>query len=366
MTELEKARQTINSVDEKMARLFIERMEASKIVAAYKQKNGLRITDAARENDVIRANCEKFENEEFKPYYIEFLKSNIKISKSLQSSLMNGMKVAFSGVEGAFAEIAASYIFPNANYVPHKDFKSAYISAENGECDCVLLPIENSFNGDVEQVMDLAFFGSLYINGIYDFEVVQNLLAVKGAKIEDIKQVISHPQALGQCDEYLREYDFELTQAVNTAVAVKLVAEKNDKATAAIGSREAAEKYGLNVLEPHINRSNTNTTRFAVFSKTPKAVSKNDCQFVMVFTVKNESGALGRAIKIIGDNGFNLRALKSRPTKELIWNYYFYVEGEGNIGSEKGRKMLKELEACCNNLRVLGSFDKETTLGGKR
>ena len=134
---------------------------------------------------------------------------------------------------------------------------------------------------------------------------------------------------------------------------------------AAIGSSEAAKIFGLKKLEAHINESGTNTTRFAVFSKTPKAAADSDNQFIMLFTVSNEAGALGEAINTIGKYGFNLRALKSRPTKELIWSYYFYAEGEGNINSEKGREMLNELKEKCSSIRIAGSFEKEVILKGE-
>lgn len=359
MNELEKARQMINSVDSQMAKLFEQRMEAVKLVAEYKRKNGIQVTDSAREEEVIKRNSAKFENEEFKPYYVNFLRYNMELSKNMQHRLLEGMRVAYSGVEGAFANIAAIRIFPDTVAVPYPDFKAAYNSVANGECDCVLLPVENSYNGDVGQVMDLVFFGNLYINGVFDIEIVQNLLAVKGTTMDEVREVVSHPQALGQCAEYIRKHGFKATEAVNTAVAAKLVADTGKHSLAAIGSDEAAEKYGLKKLEAHINESSSNTTRFAVLSATPKLPSEADNQFIMLFTVKNEAGALGKAISIIGENGFNLRALKSRPTKELIWNYYFYAEGEGNINSEKGRKMLDELKNFCNNLRVVGSFEKE-------
>lgn len=362
MNKLEEARQTINEIDEKMAQLFAERMTAVKAVAEYKKQKGLRITDSAREAEVIKRNAKLIDNEELKPYFIDYLQYNMELSKNYQHRLLEGMRVAYSGVEGAFANIAASRIFPDAAAVPYPDFKSAYNSVVNGECDCVILPIENSYNGDVGQVMDLTFFGTLYINGIYDIEVVQNLLAVKGTTMDEVKQVISHPQALGQCAAYIRKHGFIPVESVNTAVAAKQVAESGRHDIAAIGSDEAAAKFGLKKLEAHINESSNNTTRFAVFSKTPKSPSEADNQFIMLFTVSNDAGSLSKAISAIGDNGFNLRALKSRPTKELIWNYYFYAEGEGNINSEKGKKMLNELKEKCSNIRVVGNFEKEIIL----
>ena len=362
MTELEKARQTINDVDKQMAELFVKRMQAARAVAEYKREHGLQIFDAAREAEVIKRNSQMIEDQTLKSYYVEFLQNNMDVSKNYQHRILEGMRVAYSGVEGAFANIAANKVFPDAIAMPYPDFKSAYESVVKGECDAVILPIENSYNGDVGQVMDLAFFGSLYINGVYDISIVQNLLAVKGASVDEIKTVISHPQALGQCAEYIRKHGFETVEAVNTAVAVKQVAEMGRPDIAAIGSEEAAAKFGLCKLESHINESNNNTTRFAVFSRVAKAPSKEDNHFIMLFTVTNEAGSLGEAISIIGENGFNLKALKSRPTKELIWNYYFYAEGEGNINSDAGVKMLKKLSKKCSELRVIGSFEKEVAL----
>lgn len=359
MTELEKARQIINETDLKMAELFEKRMDAATTVALYKKEHGLKVDDLAREEEILTRNATYIKNDGYRSYYVNFLRNNIELSKKLQHKLLDGMRVAFSGVEGAFADIVATRIFPDALTVGYPDFKTAYNSVVSGECDCVVLPIENSFNGDVGQVMDLAFFGSLYINGIYEAEIVQNLLAVKGAGLEDIKAVISHPQALGQCADYIEKHGFEAREAVNTAVAAKLVAESNDISLAAIGSDEAAEKFGLKKLESHINQSSLNTTRFAVFSRAQKAVSKADERFIMLFTVKNAAGSLGKAISVIGEYGFNLLALKSRPTKELVWDYYFYAEGEGNINSEKGKKMLEALSPECSNLKIVGSFEKE-------
>jgi len=362
MTELEIARKQINDIDKKMAELFSERMKAVRTVAEYKREHGIKVTDSAREAEVIERNSALIEDNELKSYYINFLQNNMEISKSFQHRLLEGMKIAFSGVEGAFANIAVNKIFPDSSAVAYPDFKSAYDSVVNGECDCVVLPIENSYNGDVGQVMDLAFFGSLHINGVYDIGIVQNLLAVKGTSIDDIKTVISHPQALGQCAEYIKKHRFNTEEAVNTAVAAKMVSELNRNDIAAIASDEAAEKFGLKKLEAHINESNSNTTRFAVFSRSAKSPSLQDEHFIMLFTVRNEAGALGKAISIIGDNGFNLKALKSRPTKELVWNYYFYAEGEGNINSQAGKKMLDLLKTQCSEIRVIGYFEKEISL----
>ncbi len=362
MTELEKARIIINDIDKQMSELFCRRMEAVKNVAEYKRLHGIQINDPVREAEVIAKNSKMVNDDELKAYYIDFLQHNMDVSKNYQHRLLEGMRVAFSGVEGAFANIAANKVFPDAKAVAYPDFKSAYDSVVEGKSDCVILPIENSYNGDVGQVMDLAFFGPLYINGIYDISVIQNLLVVKGTTLDEVKTVISHPQAFGQCAEFIKKHGLEVKEAVNTAVAAKQVAESGRHDIAAIASDEAAERYGLKNLVAHINSSGNNTTRFAVFSRSAKAASKLDNHFIMLFTVTNEAGSLGKAISIIGENGFNLKALKSRPTKDLIWSYYFFAEGEGNIYSEKGNKMLSELKEKCSEIKVIGSFEKEISL----
>ncbi len=362
MADIKHAREIIGAIDKQMAELFERRMDAAREVAQYKKEHGLPILDENRERELIDKNSSLIQNEEYKSYYVSFLKKNMSLSKKLQHRLLNGTRVAFSGVQGAFANIAANKIFPDADAVPYPDFRAAYEAVEKGECDLVVLPVENSYNGDVGQVMDLAFFGSLYISGIYDISVVHNLLAQKGVKLSDIKTVISHPQALGQCQTFIERHGFETIEAVNTAVAAKLVAESGKRDIAAIASAEAAEEYGLKILESHINDSGLNTTRFAVFAPAMKAPDKNDRNFVLLFTVSNEAGALAHAVATIGDGGFNLRALKSRPTKELIWDYYFYAEGEGNLFSPEGEKMLEKLKKCCSTVKIVGSFEKEIIL----
>ncbi len=361
--ELEKARKTIDDADAKMADLFVKRMDAVKVIAKYKQENGLRIEDPEREAKVVEKNAARLRDPEMRDYYESFIKSNMEISKKMQRKLFDGMRVAFSGVTGAFADIAAARIFPEAVRVPCRDFKTAYEQVESGECDACVLPIENSLNGDVGQVMDLAFFGGLYINGVYEVPVLHNLLAVPGAVLSDIKTVISHPQALGQCASYIHEHGFEQKEVVNTAVAAQTVSERGDKTVAAIASEEAGRRFGLIKLEGRINGDDVNTTRFAVFSRT-KADEKDPGRFIMLFTVNNEAGSLSRAIRVIGKHGFNMRALKSRPAKNLARSYYFFVEGESDVGGKNGKNMLSELKKWCNTVKVIGSYKKDVELRG--
>lgn len=363
MKDIEKARKAINEADKEMARLFSDRMNAVRDVAAYKAEHGLPIFDADREAEVISRGAALIDDEEIREYYVNFLKYTMELSKQYQHRLMSGVRVAYSGVEGAFAHIAATRIFPDGEHVSYGGFIDAYNAVVNGECDCAVLPIENSYAGEVGQVMDLMFGGSLYVSGVYNLRITHNLLGVPGARIEDIKTVISHPQALDQCAGYIKRHGFEQKRAVNTAMAAKEVAERGYISTAAIASAETAKLYGLAVLDHDINESATNTTRFAVFSRVENTAKKNvNSNFMLLFTVKNVSGALAKAIDVIGRHGFNMKVLRSRPMKELAWQYYFYVEAEGDESSEKGREMLEELSLNCDMLKVVGTYSVETEL----
>ena len=357
MDKLIEAREIISGVDKEIAALFEKRMNAVRLVSEYKIEHGLPIYDGARENALIEKNSALIESDELRPYYVDFLRNTMRVSRSFQGKLSEGMRVAFSGVEGAFASIAAGKIFTKCVRVPFPDFKSAYNAVIEGDCDCAVLPIENSTAGEVGQVMDMMFSGPLFVSGIYDLSVIHNLMAVPGTNIADIKEVISHPQALAQCAHYIRDHGFSQKEFENTARAAKFVAEQNSPHLAAIASDETAQLYGLEILEKGINERNVNTTRFAVLTKSlAHDNTPSDKHSILMFTVRNEAGALAKAVSIIGEYGYNMRCLRSRPMKELLWQYYFYVEAEGNLDSEKGEKMLSELQTCCDRLRMLGSF----------
>lgn len=353
--KLDKARKIINEVDSKMAELFVERMRAAEMVYEHKKEFGLPILDQAREHAVIEKNTELIEDDVLKGYYIDYIKNVMSISRAYQYRMQSGLKVAYSGVEGAFAHIAAGRIFPEGNLVSSRDFKAAYDSVVSGENDVAVLPIENSYAGEVGQTIDLIFSGTLFINGIYELEIRQNLLGVPGATVEDVKKVISHPQALSQCHDYIELRKLETEEANNTAFAAKSVAEANDKSLGAIASVETAEIYGLKVLATNINKSGENTTRFAVLSRV-QANTTSLSNSVLMFTVKHEAGSLAKAISIIGKYGYNMTALRSRPLKKHSWQYYFYIEIDGSTDTVEGKQMLAELSEVCDKLKVAGTF----------
>ena len=353
--KLEEARKIINEVDAQMAELFVKRMRAAEEICAYKMEHGLPILDKQREEAVIARNAERIEDEVLKEYYIDYLQHVMAVSRAYQHRLQSGLKVAYSGVEGAFAHIAAGRIFPEGNRISYGDFKAAYDAVVKGESDVAVLPIENSYAGEVGQTMDLIFSGSLFINGIYELEIHQHLLGLPGTSAADIKRVMSHPQALSQCHDYLALRGFATEEATNTALAAKTVAEGGDKSLGAIASAETAHIYGLDVIEANVNKSGENTTRFAVLSKV-RATSPSLSSTVLMLTVSHEAGSLATAIGIIGRYGYNMTALRSRPMRKHSWQYYFYVEIDGDVHTENGACMLEELAEVCDSLKVAGTF----------
>ena len=358
MDLLQQAREIINDVDTQMSELFVRRMKAAEMVARYKQEHGMPILDPEREEAVIRNGSARIEEENLRGYYMDFMRDTMAVSRRYQQRLMHGMKIAYSGTEGAFGYLAADKLFPDAQKLAYGDFKAAYDSVVSGACDAVVLPLENSYAGEVGQVTDLMFSGPLYVNHVLPLSVTHDLLAVEGATPETIKTVVSHPQALSQCDDYIRAHGYDQTPYTNTALAAQYVARLQDPTVAAIASKESGERFGLQVLAEGINQSQINTTRFAVLSRAENrnVGKRHGAHFILVFTVRNEAGALAQALNIIGYHDFNMRTLRSRPMGELLWQYYFYVEAEGDIHSKDGERMLQELTICCDKIKCVGSF----------
>ncbi len=362
MSDLQEARKKINEVDKQIARLFEERMDAAAIVADYKRERGLPIYDGVREKEVLDKNLAFITEKKYEAYYRLFQQNLMDISKNYQRKIIEGAYIAYSGVEGAFSHIAASRIFPEGNLKAYSGFEKAYAAVESGECDCMVIPIENSVAGEVGSNLDLIFQGTLYITGIYELEIQHNLLGVPGATVEDITEVVSHYQALEQCDSYIKEHNLATKTFVNTAIAAKEVAENKDKTVGAIASKETAGLYGLEILAEKINDKNTNTTRFAVLSRRKNDKQKKQNHFVMMFTTSHQAGSLAKAIDIIGKNGFNMESIKSRSLKENLWEYYFYTEMEGNPYGKEGSAMLEELSEVCDQVRVIGTYDAHVVI----
>lgn len=355
MKELTETREKINKIDREMAALFIQRMDCAADVIAYKKAKGLPIFDSAREKAVIEKNLAYIENKEYEAYYLDFITHLMNLSKSYQRKLDNANKVGYQGVEGAFSYIASTHLFPHEDKINFPTFQEVFQGVRDGDIAYGVLPLENSATGDVNDVLDLLFQYDCHVTAIYDLAIRQNLLGVKGAKISDIQQVYSHQQAIAQSKQFLSRYPFEIIPYANTALAAKLVQEMGDIHKAAIASKETAALYDLEILAEDINTANDNTTRFIVLEKD---LRKEGNRFNLIFTVPHKAGQLANVIQTIGQNGFNMESIKSRPMPGCAWEYYFYAEIVGDINTSEAQKLLQDLNENCQTLKIVGVYEK--------
>lgn len=271
---------------------------------------------------------------------------------------MSSIKVGFQGVSGSFSEQALFNYFPNdIEAIALSQFEDVFIELDKKNIDYGVLPIENSSTGAISDVYDLLNQYDCYIAGETYVKVVHNLLGVSGATISDIEEVYSHPQAFEQSKSYLKDYNWKLIPYYNTAKSAEYVMEQDNKSIAAIGSYKAAELYGLDIIAENINCNQFNTTRFIIISKSLK-VNSSCNKISVVLSTKHEAGALYSALEHFASNKINLLKIESRPVKHTPWEYYFYIDFEGNINKEEMKKAIKQMESDCHHFKLLGNYKK--------
>lgn len=356
MSLLDDARKRINAIDADMARLFEERMQAVEDVIRYKQEHQMQVLDTSREQYVIEHNTSYIQQGPYRDSYIEFITDMLAISRKYQRSIINRDLVGYSGTEGAFSHIAAEKVFPDHRKKSYATFEDVFQAIEERDIVYGVIPFENSYTGEVGEVLDLLMRYDVYINDIYDLKISQNLLGIKGASLADIKQVYSKDQAIYQSKKFLEGRGYELIPYPNTALAAEYVAKQQDKTKAAIAAKENAELYGLDILAEDINTSEQNTTRFIIVSK--KLIPHGN-RFSLAFTTHHKAGALVHAMNIIAKYGFNMQSIKSRSIKERPWEYYFYVEIEGDLGEAREQHLIHELKEVCEEVKILGAYQNE-------
>src|SRR5512133_1398094 len=267
------------------------------------------------------------------------------------------MRVAFQGEPGAYSEQAVFNFFGDVETQPSESFDVVFDSVVTGICEFGLIPIENSLAGSIHQNYDLLLRHDLYIVGEYLLRVQHCLIALPGVKKEDIKKAISHPQALGQCAAYLRSLGIKPEQGYDTAGSVKMLKESGARDTAAIASHRAAEIYGMQILEEGIEDNPENYTRFLAISKTSMQ-PEGEAKTSIVFTLKNQPGALFKALSVFALRDIDLTKIESRPLQGKPWEYLFYIDFIGAAHEEIVRKALDHLGEYALMVRVLGSYPR--------
>lgn len=354
MDKLDHARKVIDSVDKEMAALYETRMQAVKDVIEYKLENNLPIFDSNREQSVIDKNILYIKDEKLKGLYVDFLKGVMNNSKVYQNNLKSQGLIGYQGTIGAFSHIALKRLFPINETKAYTSFESVFKDVLNGTLNAGILPFENSYTGEVGEVLDLLYKYDVYVENIYSLKIDQNLIGIKGTKFEDIKQVYSITHALNQCEEFFNDKDWELVPYTNTALSAKFVAEHGDKSITAVGSRETAENNGLEILAENINSSTENFTKFIIIKKDKPT---NGSRFNVIFDVGNKSGMLSSVIQLIAEYNFNLESIKSRPIKGVPWGYYIYAEVVGDYYSNEARELFIALEKENPNIKIVGIYE---------
>jgi prephenate dehydratase len=269
------------------------------------------------------------------------------------------MRVAIQGERGAYSEAAALEHFgPDTTVVPCETFDAAFAAVEGGQAEMGLVPIENSLAGSVHRCYDLLLQHSLAIVGEHHLRVRHCLIAHPGVMLAEIRKVISHPQALAQCERYLRGLAGVTTAVVyDTAGSVKMVREQGDRTQAGIASRRAAEVYEMAVLAEGIEDDPANFTRFLAISKKP-VVPNGDSKTSIVFAMRNAPGALFKAMSVFALRDIDLTKIESRPLVGKVWEYLFYVDFAGSTADPVVTRALQNLSEYTSLLRVLGSYPR--------
>lgn len=272
---------------------------------------------------------------------------------------MKKIRAGFQGVSGSFSE-EALYAYFSENDLEAKavpEFEDICIALENKDIDYGILPVENSSTGAITQVYDLLSQHEVFIVGEICLKVKQHLLALPGTKLDEIEEVYSHPQAFEQCRPFLKQYPWRLIPYYNTARSAELIKTSQYKAKGAIGSRKAAELYGLEILKEAINSNRTNTTRFIILSNELR-FDENANKISVMISTKHTAGSLYHALKHFAENQINMLKIESRPIPDKSWEYYFYVDFEGNLNEEVIQTAINNIKQDTEYLKILGNYQK--------
>ncbi|PHV70850.1 prephenate dehydratase [Sporanaerobium hydrogeniformans] len=282
------------------------------------------------------------------------------IEKGLREEEIKAPVVGYQGVAGSFGEEAAITYFASkaSQFKAYEEFEDIFRALKEGSIDYGVVPIENSSAGEIVDIYDLMKTYELYIVGEQIIRIRHNLLGLKGTKLEEISEVYSHPQALSQSKEFLKEHKQMIPKAyVNTAMATQFVAEVKEKSKAAIGSRRAAQLYGLEILVKDIHFNQNNFTRFVILGKAMQ-IGEGCDKISIVFNTAHESGALYNILGHFAYNGLNLLKIHSRPLQDKTWEYFFFADLEGNLQDANVLIALGKVKEHTKYFKILGNYEQ--------
>ena len=378
--DLKDYRKQIDEIDDQMVELFHRRMEVASAIAQYKKENGLQVLDASREREKLADVCGKVP-QEMRNYTSVLYSSLFELSRSYQNQkLQTGTdlsdritgaventprlfpehaSVAVCGVEGAYAQQACEKAFKTPSIFYMNNFEGVFSAIENGLCRYGVVPIENSTAGSVKKVYDLMVNHQFSIVRTVRMKIDHNLLAKKGTKLEDIREIISHEQAIGQCGEFLKALgkDVKITAVENTAMAAEMVAKSDRGDIAAISSRACMELYGLSCLKRNVQDQGNNYTRFICISKDLEIYPGANHTTILLSTA-HKPGALYKILARLYALGINVTKLESRPIPDRDFEFMFYFDLETSVYSQEFGQIICELSASTEDFAYLGSYSE--------
>lgn len=374
--ELSEIRKNIDAVDDQLLELFLQRMALSEEVAAYKNENHLPILNKQREREILAKVTERAGEKERYAYHLfstlfelarsrqaELISAPTKVAAQIKASLAAGGEVfpqtglvACQGVEGSNSQVACDRLFPRGNIVYVKTFEAVVSAVESGLCKFGVLPIENSANGSVRTVYGLLQDRGLSIVRSTRLCIRHELLTLPGTKLEDITEIYSHEQALGQCSKFLSGLNgVRVIPCANTAMAAQMVADRGDKHVAAISSHPCAALYGLECLKDDIQDSDNNYTRFICITKDP-VIYAGANRISLVIAFENKPGALYEILSKLAALDINMTKLESCPVVGSDFEFIFFLELEASVQDPSVLAMLEEMERSCAQFQFLGNY----------
>lgn len=267
--------------------------------------------------------------------------------------------IAFQGTNGANSNLACLKFYPNYRAVAYQTFQEVFMAVQNDEVEYGMIPLENSYAGRVSEIHDLLQKHNVSIIAEHFFQISHQLCGVKGAHIQDIKEVYSHPQALMQCQNNLQKLAVKIIEYSNTAKAAEYIAKADDKTKGAICSKLASELYGLDILQSDIQDScNDNITIFIVISKHPQEIDYNlkPTLTSLLFTIRNIPGSLYKALGGFATNGVSMVKLESYIPGGVSKQAKFFITIEGHPAQNHVALALEELGFFSKNVKLLGVF----------
>ena len=375
--DLDALREEINSINEEILDLFLQRMRVSGDIALYKKEHDLPILNKSREREILAMVEEKSGDLEL--YAHRFFSNMMELSRAYQNSLtarqtplIDMIKesrlpadatfprtgiIGVSGVEGAYAQQAADTMFPRGTVMFVKNFEAVFDAVENGLCQYGIVPVENSSYGSVKEVYKLLQERDVYITRSIRINVRHELLANPGTKLSNIKEIYSHEQAIGQCEEFLKSLPdgVKVIPVANTAAAAKMVADSDRNDVAAIASHEAGQLYNLKTLRDNIMDSANNYTRFVSIRTTP-AVYPGANRISLIFTTEHRPGALYDIISMVSALDLNMVKLESAPLVGSDFEFAFYMDLNASVWEDGVLEMLAYLERTCDSFKYLGNY----------